>query len=62
VVLVIEIALELLLRLCPFCGNRTIIGHGRRFRQAHDEHHDHIWVVSAAITQHRRQAPPACVD
>ena len=34
----------LLPRRCPVCGEHTIIGHGRRYRQAHDEHHEHIWV------------------
>jgi len=38
------IPLDLLPRRCPVCGDHTIIGHGRRPRQAHDEHHDHIWV------------------
>jgi hypothetical protein len=36
--------LDLLPRRCPFCGNRTIIGHGQRRRQAHDDRHDRIWV------------------
>jgi hypothetical protein len=34
----------LLPRQCPLCGNRTIIGHGRRRRQAHDQQHDWIWI------------------
>lgn len=38
------IPLSLLPRRCPVCGDRTIIGHGRRLRQAHDDHHDLIWV------------------
>jgi Domain of unknown function (DUF6431) len=38
------IPLELLPRRCPVCGNSTIIGHGRRRRQAHDERHECIWV------------------
>ena len=41
---VTEIPLTQLPRLCPFCGNRTIIGHGRRFKQAHDEWHAQIWI------------------
>jgi hypothetical protein len=36
--------LELLPRLCPLCGNLTIIGHGRRQKQAHDEVHEVIWI------------------
>ena len=41
---VTEIPLTQLPRLCPFCGNRTIIGHGRRLKQAHDEWHALIWI------------------
>jgi len=29
-----------LLRRCPVCECDSIIGHGRRRKQAHDEHHD----------------------
>jgi hypothetical protein len=36
------IPLRLLPRLCPICGNRTIVGHGQRYRQAHDSQHDWI--------------------
>lgn len=36
--------LKLLPRRCPVCGRCTIIGHGRRLRQAHDDHHDLIWI------------------
>jgi hypothetical protein len=35
---VTAIPLHLLPRLCPMCGNQTIVGHGRRRRQAHDRH------------------------
>jgi hypothetical protein len=41
---VTQIPLTLLPRLCPLCGNQTIIGHGRRLKQAHDEWHTHIWI------------------
>jgi hypothetical protein len=41
---VTEIPLTLLPRRCPFCGNRTIIGHGRRLKQAHDEGQKQIWI------------------
>ena len=41
---VTEIPLALLPRLCPLCGNRTIIGHGRRLKPAHDEQHTQIWI------------------
>jgi Domain of unknown function (DUF6431) len=37
-------ALQLLPRRCPLCGDDTIIGHGRRRKQAHDQCHDWIWV------------------
>ena len=33
------IPLELLPRRCPVCGGDTIIGHGQRLRQAHDDLH-----------------------
>jgi len=39
-------------RRCPICGQDTIVGHGRRRKQAHDERHDWIWV--------RRGRCPAC--
>jgi Domain of unknown function (DUF6431) len=38
------IALDLLPRRCPVCQNDTIIGHGRRLRQGHDDQHERIWV------------------
>ena len=38
------IPLELLPRRCPLCGGNTIIGHGRRLRQAHDYLHERMWV------------------
>jgi hypothetical protein len=41
---VTEIPLELLPRVCPFCGRRTIIGHGRRLKQAHDQCHVQLWL------------------
>jgi len=41
---VTEIPLALLPRRCPWCGNRTIIGHGRRRKHAHDERHAQIWI------------------
>ena len=31
-------------RRCPICGCDTIIGHGRRRKQAHDGQHDWIWI------------------
>jgi hypothetical protein len=41
---VIQIPLQLLPRLCPFCGERTIIGHGQRLKQAHDPRRQQIWI------------------
>jgi hypothetical protein len=38
------IPLGLLPRQCPVCGDRTIIGHGRRLRQAHDDQHERMLV------------------
>jgi hypothetical protein len=40
----IPFPLRLLPRRCPVCGNRTIVGHGRRRKQAHDQRHDRIWI------------------
>ena len=38
------IPLDLLPRLCPVCQGPTIIGHGQRLRQAHDDRHEGIRV------------------
>ena len=38
------IPLGLLPRQCPVCGDHTIIGHGRRFRQAHDDQRERMLV------------------
>jgi len=38
------IPLELLPRRCPVCRDNTIIGHGRRLRQGHDDQRAWIWV------------------
>jgi hypothetical protein len=38
------IPLALLPRQCPVCRKHTIIGHGRRFRQSHDDQRESIWV------------------
>jgi len=32
------------MRRCPVCSRNSIIGHGRRQKQAHDEHHDWITI------------------
>ena len=39
-----QIPLQMLPRRCPFCGRGTIIGHGRRFKQAHDQRSQGIWI------------------
>ena len=36
--------MELLPRRCPVCRDDTIIGHGRRLRQGHDDRHACLWV------------------
>jgi hypothetical protein len=33
-----------ILRRCPVCLQESIIGHGRRRKQAHDQHHDWITI------------------
>ena len=35
---------QIILRRCPICEQDSIIGHGRRRKQAHDEHHDWIGI------------------
>jgi hypothetical protein len=35
---------KIVLRLCPICKRDSIVGHGRRRKQAHDEHHDWIGI------------------
>jgi len=35
---------KVVLRRCPVCERDSIIGHGRRRKQAHDEHHDRIGI------------------
>jgi hypothetical protein len=43
---------KIILRQCPVCKHDSIIGHGRRRKQAHDEYHDWIEV--------RRGRCPGC--
>ena len=43
---------EVILRRCPACEHDSIIGHGRRRKQAHDEYHDWIGI--------RRGRCPGC--
>jgi hypothetical protein len=35
---------QIILRRCPICDQDSIIGHGRRRKQAHDEYHDWIGI------------------
>jgi hypothetical protein len=35
---------EIILRRCPVCEQDSIVGHGRRRKQAHDEYHDWIGI------------------
>jgi hypothetical protein len=37
-----DAAAEVIIRRCPVCSRDAVIGHGRRRKQAHDEHHDWI--------------------
>jgi len=37
-----EAGAEGLIRVCPACRQDSVVGHGRRRKQAHDEHHDWI--------------------
>ena len=39
-----EAAEEVILRQCPVCLQDSIVGHGRRRKQAHDEDHDWIGI------------------
>ena len=41
---------EIILRRCPACEHDSIIGHGRRRKQAHDEHHDWIGIRRGRCT------------
>ena len=45
---------EWLPRDCPGCGRTSVIGHGRRFRQAHDRTHDSIRIRRGICLQCRR--------
>jgi hypothetical protein len=39
-----EAGAEVILRRCPICSQESIIGHGRRRKQAHDGDHDWIGI------------------
>jgi hypothetical protein len=38
------IPLELLPRRCPLCERETIIGHGKRLREANDDRRQRVWI------------------
>lgn len=39
-----EASAEVIIRRCPVCSQDSIVGHGRRQKQAHDEQHDWITI------------------
>jgi hypothetical protein len=39
-----DAAAQVIIRRCPGCLQDSVIGHGRRRKQAHDEHHDWIQI------------------
>jgi transposase-like protein len=39
-----EAGAEVIMRRCPICEQDSIVGHGRRRKQAHDAHHDWIGI------------------
>ena len=39
-----EAGMQVILRHCPICSQDSIIGHGRRRKQAHDQSHDWIGI------------------
>ena len=41
---------DAMLRRCPVCERNSIVGHGRRRKQAHDEHHDWISIRRGRCT------------
>ena len=64
---VTAIPLHLLPRCCPNCGNRTIVGHGQRRKQAHDRQRDWIWIRRGRCAPCRKTftilptwSPPYC--
>jgi len=50
-------------RHCPICVQDSIVGHGRRRKQAHDEHHDWIRIRRGLCNRcrktFRRRTPPS---
>jgi hypothetical protein len=46
--------LDRLPRWCPVCEATTIVGHGKRFRQAHDDRHERILILRGVCRQCRK--------
>jgi hypothetical protein len=46
-----EAGAEIIQRRCPICVKDSIVGHGRRRKQAHDEHHDWIRIRRGLCNQ-----------
>jgi hypothetical protein len=53
------IPLDLMPRRCPVCPYDTIVGHGGRLRQGHDDRLDCIW-CGAQINRGRETQPTRC--
>jgi len=49
---------EVILRRCPACERDSIIGHGRRRKQAHDEHHRLSNRLTKILSEARKLATP----
>lgn len=45
---------QIILRRCPICEQDSIVGHGRRRKQAHDEHHDWIRIRRGRCSKCRK--------
>jgi len=48
---------EVIVRRCPVGERDSIIGHGRRRKQAHDGHHDWIGIGAVAVPVAGRPSP-----
>ena len=46
-----------ILRQCPICSQDSIIGHGRRRKQAHDQHHAWIGIRRGLCSRCARRSP-----
>ena len=50
---------KVIVRHCPICVQDSIVGHGCRRKQAHDEHHD--WNRDRGKLRSSTPPPPPCV-